>query len=186
MPGLWKHVSRPIWFNLYVGNFGVKYIGSENLKHLFAALLTETYEIVEDWEGHLYCGINLKWNYVKCWVDIAMPIDAIKNLTRYNHPLPLKPQHCPYTLNPIAYGKDNQATTPSNTSPLLDATGKKRIQQIIGSFLYCARAVNSTILMALSAIAAQQCAPTEETLERVNQFLDYMWVHPNAKIRYGA
>ncbi len=38
--------------------------------------------------------------------------------------------------------------------------------------------------MALSAIAAQQSAPTEETLARVNQFLDYMWTRPDAKIRY--
>jgi hypothetical protein len=48
MPGLWKHISHPIWFNLCVDNFGVKYIGNENLKHLFAALCTETYDIVED------------------------------------------------------------------------------------------------------------------------------------------
>jgi hypothetical protein len=40
--------------------------------------------------------------------------------------------------------------------------------------------------MALSAIAAQQSAPTEETLARVNQFLDYMWTRPDAKIRYRA
>ncbi len=109
-----------------------------------------------------------------------------QNLTQYNHPTPLKPQHCPYTLNPITYGKDNQATTPSNTSPLLDAAGKKRIQQIVGSFLYYTQAVGPTILMALSAIAAQQSAPTEETLACVNQFLDYIWAHPDAKIRYRA
>jgi len=40
--------------------------------------------------------------------------------------------------------------------------------------------------MALSAITAQQCAPTEETLDHVYQFLDYMWTHPDAKIRYRA
>jgi hypothetical protein len=84
------------------------------------------------------------------------------------------------------YGKDNQAPTPGNTSPLLDAAGKQRIQQIVGSFVYYAQVVNPTILMALSAIAAQQSAPTEKTLARVNQFLDYMWTHPNAKIRYRA
>jgi hypothetical protein len=123
---------------------------------------------VEDLAGDLYCGINPEWNYAKQWVDIAMPTYGIKNLTQYNHPAPLKPQHCPYTPNPYTYGRDNQATTPSNTSPLLDAAGKKRIQQIVGSFLYYARAVNPTILMALSAIAAQQSAPTEETLARVN------------------
>jgi hypothetical protein len=69
MPSLWKHVSQPIWLKLCIDNFGVKYIGDENLKHLFSALRTETYKIVEDWAGNLYCSINLKWNYNKCWVD---------------------------------------------------------------------------------------------------------------------
>jgi hypothetical protein len=141
---------------------------------------------VEDWTEDLYCGINLEWNYAKQWVDITMPTYAIKNLTRYNHPTPLKPQHCPYTPSPITYGRDNQAPTPSNTSPLLDAAGKKRIQQIVRSFLYYTRAVNPTILMALSAIATQQSAPTEETHAHVNQFLNYIWTHPDAKIRYRA
>ncbi len=40
MPGLWKRVSCPIWFNLCIDNFGVKYSSDENLKHLFAALRT--------------------------------------------------------------------------------------------------------------------------------------------------
>jgi hypothetical protein len=156
LQGLWNHVSCPIWFNLCVNDFGVIYIGNENLKHLFAALCTETYEIVEDWAGNLYCGINLEWNYIKHWVVIAMPIYAIENLTRYNHLPPLKPQHCPYTPNPIACGTDNQGTiTLSNNSPLCNAAGKKRIQQIVGSFLYYAHAVNPTIFMALSAITAQ-------------------------------
>jgi hypothetical protein len=84
-----------------------------------------------------------------------MPDYAIKNLTRYNHPPPLKPEHCPYTPNPIVYEKDNQAPTPGNPSQLLDASSKRHIQQIVGSFLYYARAVDPTILMALSAIAAQ-------------------------------
>jgi hypothetical protein len=43
-----------------------------------------------------------------------------------------------------------------------------------------------TILMALSEIASQQAAPTENTMERVNQFLDYMWTHPDAIIWYPA
>ena len=123
-PGPWKHISHPVWFNLCVDDFGVKYIGDENLKHLFQALRTEMYEIVEDWVGDLYCGIKLNWNHVTQWVDIAMPVHAIKNLTQYNHPPPLKPHHCPYTPNPIVYGKDNQAPTPGDTSPLLDAAGK--------------------------------------------------------------
>jgi hypothetical protein len=40
--------------------------------------------------------------------------------------------------------------------------------------------------MALSEIASQQAAPTENTMERVNQFLDYMWTHPDVIIWYRA
>ncbi len=72
-----------------------------------------------------------------------------KQLTRYGHILPLKPQHCPYAPNPINYSKDNQTPSPINDSPLLDDAEKKRIQQIIGSFLYYAQAVDPTIFMAL-------------------------------------
>jgi hypothetical protein len=81
-------------------------------------------------------------------------------------------------------GQSNTYTT--DESPLLDDAGKKHIQQVVGSFLYYARAVNPTILMALSDIATEQAAPTQNTKKQVDQFLDYMWTHPDAKICYGA
>jgi hypothetical protein len=185
-PGLWKHLSYSIWFNLCVDNFGVKYIGDDNLKHRFAALCKETYGIVEDWNGDLYCGISLAWNYDKRYVDISMPAYVANQLLCYEHPLPVKPQHCPYNPNPISYGKDNRARVPIDTSPKLNETGKNCIQQIVSSFLYYAQAVDHTIIMAISAIAAQQSAPTEQTRKRVDQFLDYMATHPDAKICYRA
>jgi hypothetical protein len=40
--------------------------------------------------------------------------------------------------------------------------------------------------MALSEISSQQSAPMENTMKWVNQFLDYMWTHPDAIIRYRA
>jgi hypothetical protein len=40
--------------------------------------------------------------------------------------------------------------------------------------------------MALSDIATQQAAPTENTKKRVDQLLDYMWTHPDAIVRYCA
>ncbi len=110
----------------------------------------------------------------------------MKQLNCYAHPTPDKPQHCSYSPNTINYGKDNQARKPSNESPLLDNAGKKHIQQVVGSFLYYACSVNPTILMALSDIATQQASPTQNTKKQVDQFLDYMWTHPDAKIRYQA
>ncbi len=116
-----------------------------------------------------------------------MPAYVMKQLTKYSHVAPLKPQHCPYAPNPIKYGKDNQLPSPLDKSPCLKETQKKPIQQTVGSFLlYYAQALDPTTLMALSEIASQQAAPTENTTEHVNQFLDYMWTHPDTKIWYHA
>jgi hypothetical protein len=165
MPGLWKHVSHPVWFNLCVNDFGIKYIGIENIQHLYNALKKETYDIVEDYKGELYCGITLKWNYKKQWVDTSMAQDVMKQLVKYGHVALTKSQHCPYSPSAIQYGKDNQAPTPSNDSVLLDKAGKKRIQQIVGSFRFYARAIDPTIVMALSDFSSQQSAPTKNTMK---------------------
>jgi hypothetical protein len=185
-PSLFKHKSCPVWFNLAVDNFSIKNIGDNNLQHLYDALRTESYDIVEDRVGDLYCGIHLSWHYEKGYVDLSMPKYVMKQLTRYAHPAPVKPHHCPFSPNPITYGKDNQATTPADDSPLLDDTGKKRIEQVVGSFLYYVRAIDVTILMALSDIATQQAAPTENIKKQGNQFLDCMLTHLDAKICYHA
>ena len=37
-PGLWRHVTRPIQFTLVVVDFGVKYVGKENVDHLIRVL----------------------------------------------------------------------------------------------------------------------------------------------------
>jgi hypothetical protein len=128
----------------------------------------------------------LKWNYGKHHVDLAMPAYVMKQLTKYSHIAPLKPQHCPYAPNPIKYSKDNQLPSPLDKSPRLEKAHKKRIQQIVGSFRYYAQAVDPTILKALFEIASQQAVPTENMMKHVNQFLDYMWTHPDAIIRYCA
>ena len=61
-PGLWKHVTRPVWFTLVVDDFGVKYVGIDNAQHLMKSL-RKHYEVEEDWTGSLYCGIELDWKY---------------------------------------------------------------------------------------------------------------------------
>ena len=63
-PGLFKHRWRPIWFALVVNNFGIKYVGEEHQDHLLN-ILNKYYEMETDYNGELYCGITLKWNYEK-------------------------------------------------------------------------------------------------------------------------
>ncbi len=64
-----------------------------------------------------------------------------------------KTQHCPYSPKPKQFGSKVQRPLPGNDSKLLDDRGKKRIQKFVGSILYYSRAVNMTVLMALSTIA---------------------------------
>ena len=49
-PGLWFHEWRPIQFSLVVDDFGVKYVGEENVKHLVNAPV-EHYKISQDWDS---------------------------------------------------------------------------------------------------------------------------------------
>ena len=66
----------------------------------------------------------------------------------------------------------------------LTKDGKKIVQQVIGSFLVYAKAIDMTILLALNTIAGAQAAPTQNTLKRVHQLLDYMATNPKAIIRF--
>ena len=58
--------------------------------------------------------------------------------------------------------------------------------QVTGVFLFYARAIDSSMLPALSSIAAQQNAPTEKTMQRVKQFLDYAASQEEAIITFNA
>ena len=58
-PGLFKHITRPVQFTLVVDDFGIKYIGKDHVNHLLNALKNH-YEISENGEGKLYCGITMK------------------------------------------------------------------------------------------------------------------------------
>ena len=115
-PGLCNRVICPVWFNLCVDNFGIKYIGRKHLQQLYDALHKETYEIVEDWTGNMYCGITLKWNYEKHHVDLAMPAYVKKQLTKYSHVAPLN--HSIARMHPIP---SNTAKTTKRPLPLMKA-----------------------------------------------------------------
>jgi hypothetical protein len=132
--GLWRHETRTVTFTLVVDDFGIKCVGKEHANHLLDAL-KESYEVTEDWEGKLYCGITLKWDYKQGTVDIAMPGYIESVLHKFQHMLPNKPQYSPYQPRKAQYGRKVQLTPEIIDSPTLDAQGKKRIQQVVGALL---------------------------------------------------
>jgi hypothetical protein len=81
-------------FTLVVNDSEMKYINKEDVNHLIKCL-KQKYKLTKDWDGNFYCGIKLNWNYNNCMLDIPMPGYIIKQLQKYKHIMPVKPQHCP-------------------------------------------------------------------------------------------
>jgi len=88
-----------------VDNFGVKYVDKEHADHLINCLKKETYKLTEDWDGNLYCGISLRWDYKARQLDILMPGYINKQLVKYEHMM-RRIQHCPYSPEPKRYGAE--------------------------------------------------------------------------------
>ena len=112
-----------------------------------------------------------------------MPNYVAKQLERYNHEAPSSPQYAPHLWPSKLYSKHSQLVS-NDTSDLLDKKNTKLVQSISGAFLYYGRAVDPTILPALTDIASAQSKPTQHTLQACNMLMDYLHTNPNAKIRY--
>ena len=82
------------------------------------------------------------------------------------------------------YGQQIQYAAANNNSPLLPQKGVTLVQQIVGSLLYYAVAVNPTIIVALGSIASQQANATKKTYDECLWILNYAASNPEATIRY--
>ncbi len=182
--GFWKHKWRPISFTLVVDDFGVKYVGKENADHLIS-VLQEEYKIDIDWEGTRYIGLTLDWDYIQRKVHLSMPGYITKALTQFAHKTPSRPQHQPHPHAEKTYGATVQYAKALYNSPILPPDSKTYIQQVLGVLLYYGRAVDSTVLVALSSIASAQASPTELTLSLIKKLLDYVATHPDAILKYN-
>ena len=185
-PGLWRHQWRPIAFCLVVDDFGVKYVGREHADHLIQCLRNHYKEIDIDWTGKRFCGIHLHWDYLNRTCDLSMPGYVDHALHKFQHPTPKKPQDSPYPAAVKQYGVKVQLTDPIDTSARLPPHEIKRLQQIIGTFLFYGRAVDPTLLTALSELSPAQATATDATKRACQQFLDYCASHPDGAIRYHA
>jgi hypothetical protein len=95
-----------------------------------------------------------------------MPGYVRRQLLKYKHVTTSRPQHCPYSPKPKKYGSEAQAPLSIDTSRPLGDKEIKVVQKIVGSILYYARAVDMTVLMALSTIASEKMKGTERTMRK--------------------
>jgi hypothetical protein len=185
--GLCQHDTKQTKFCLCVNDFGIKYYNDNDRDHLLNAL-RDHYTITVDTTGKKFCGLTFDWNYKQGYVDVSMPDYIPKVLKKFQHSPPTKPQHCPFPATPFhrtsigirQYAKDD------DKGEILPTTEITKVQSIVGSLLYYARAIDNSILPALNTISARQASPTATTMNRCKQLMDFVATHPNVYIRYYA
>jgi len=157
-------------------------INEERANHLKQAL-EEIYKLTCDWTGTWYIGITLDWNYTKRHVQLSMPNFVTKALKQFQH-IATKRQYAPYPSIPIQYRTKKQYAIQEWKEPLLDDKVKLFIQQVCIKFLFLDRAVDSTLLCLISAIASETSKPTKDTMRQTLQLLDYIAMQAYAVLSY--
>ena len=115
-----------------------------------------------------------------------MPGYLDKAFVRFNHKKPMKIQNLPHPHIPPNYGAKTQYAAEEIESPPLSKEDTTYVQAVTRTLLYNARAVDPTILPALSAIATDQAKPTQATMKNVKQLLDYCSTQEEAIITFNA
>jgi hypothetical protein len=106
-------------------------------------------------------------------------------LKRFKHPFPPVPQHLPHAWLKPTYGAKQQLTAAPDKTLALNASDTKRVQEVLGTLLFYARAVDSTILPSISGtLATQQSKGTRATMTALTQLLNFCATHSDVTVRF--
>jgi hypothetical protein len=183
-PLLFRHQTRPISFVLVVDDFSVKYVHHSDALHLLS-IIGNKYKYTVDWDGTKYLGMTVNHDRKKRELTLSMPGYVQAALKRFHVTRKSKPTHSPAPFEPPIYGKHVQYV-PHDDSPRLDPAATTFVQEVIGTFLYYARAVDCTMLTTLNKLASRQSNPTTALYNDVQHFLQYAATYPEAALSYTA
>lgn len=180
VPRLWNYKTRNIQFTLVVDDFGIKCIKKEDIDH-FIHLLEKYYDVTINQVGKEYNKIHLDWDYGNRLKHLSIQTYLEKALKQFQPSTTHQDSHYPQT--PSKYGAEPQLVE-YDYSPPVGKDAQKRVQKVNGKCLWYARAVNGTLLTALSTLTAQQANSTTEILKHVKQFLEYCASQEPAVLTY--
>jgi hypothetical protein len=182
-PCLYQHESRPISFTLVVDDFGIKSQTHALDKQHLLDTLRQHYTITTG-DGSKYVGISFDWQYAEQKVVLSMPGYVEKALARFDV-VQGKPVHTPSNYIAPVFGRKGSPELPQeDLSPALTKEGVKRMQEIVGTFLFYARAVDPTMLPAVNMLARHK--KTERDMAAAEHFMQYAATWPNAQLTYHA
>jgi len=161
----------------------VKYNDEADANHLIK-ILEEIYTVTTDFSNTLkYVGLTITYDKTNKIIYLSMPDYVNKALARFKS-TNIKGANSPIVYNPPIYGQQTQVASNNdqNETPLSPAE-VLRLQEIVGVFLYYARAVDPTMLPAINKIGSRQAKATTAILPDVDRFLNYAKRYPNAVLK---
>jgi hypothetical protein len=113
-----------------------------------------------------------------------MPEYITRALNRFLHPAPKHLELSPFPWEQPNYSNKTQLTPVPDTLPPISSTDKLHLQEVLGILLYYARALDVTILTAISEVSTEIATGTVKTMVKMNQLLDYLSTNPEAIIQH--
>lgn len=185
-PCLFRHTTRDLMFTLVVDDFLVKYQNLADYQFL-CTILQQAYTITFSPIATKYLGFTITRDRDKRTLSLTMPGYVQRALDRFQFVAPTRKVHNPSIYVTPTYGHNGpQLPVAVDDSPLLDKDGIKRLQEIIGVFLFYARAVDSTMLTAINKLSSAQARPSERVRDACDHFLAYAASYPSAELVFHA
>lgn len=186
-PCLFRHEHLPISFVLVVDDFGIKFRSPTDAQHLLGTL-RKLYTITEDWSGTKYVGLTINHNRAQRTLSLSIPGYVQRACLRFGIDTPTTPVSTPMVYVSPKHGVPGpQPVTLDHPDPddrPLTPDEHKRLQQILGVFLFYARAVDYTLLTTLSKLSSQQSSPRLSTLDAAHRLIRYAASYPDASVTY--
>ena len=105
--------------------------------------------------------------------------------TRFNHPLPCRPQHSPHQYIPPVYGAKQQFAHKEPPHYPFTKAQETYVSEVAGTFLHYAREIDSTMLPAVSTIATHQTTAAFQLLKsKIDHLLDYAATYPDVQLKF--
>jgi hypothetical protein len=182
-PCLFTHESNGIAFTLVVDDFLVKYKTQEAADHLKATLRSLYTITVDTALKQKYVGITIDYDMKNRHMDLSMPGYVTNALTRFGK-LDIKGANSPIVYTPPVYGAKSQ-TIPADGPPAKPLTEAQTttVQEIIGVFLYYARAVDPMMITAVNKLGSTQATADTSIFKDTDRLFQYASRYRNAVTR---
>ena len=117
---------------------------------------------------------------------VSMPNYFTKALHKFQHLAPRRAQYAPHQWTGPHYDAPKKLLNPMDTLTPITKGKKRRIQKIVGTFLYYDWSVEWSMLTDLNTIAEQHTNPSQNTESAITQFLDYSATNSSAVFQYKS